>query len=108
MHGSSQSSNDIPATRGCGASCLPTAPTSQQVLDVLVEKGDWGKPMPRGKGRGVAPHDRRGRGGERRGQGRELPLGRLHEITSLGELDRSGLATLDAGALKLSGRRRPP
>ena len=29
----------------------------QQVLDVLVEKGDWGKPMPKGKGRGVAIHE---------------------------------------------------
>src|SRR5215471_4721639 len=29
----------------------------QRVLDVLVEKGDWGKPMPRGKGRGVAIHE---------------------------------------------------
>jgi isoquinoline 1-oxidoreductase subunit beta len=29
----------------------------QRVLDVLVEKGDWGKPMPKGKGRGVAVHD---------------------------------------------------
>jgi isoquinoline 1-oxidoreductase beta subunit len=29
----------------------------QRVLDVLVEKGDWGKPMPRGKGRGVAVHE---------------------------------------------------
>jgi isoquinoline 1-oxidoreductase subunit beta len=29
----------------------------QQVLDLLVEKGDWGKPMPRGKGRGVAIHE---------------------------------------------------
>jgi isoquinoline 1-oxidoreductase beta subunit len=29
----------------------------QQVLDVLVEKGDWGKPMPKGKGRGVAVHE---------------------------------------------------
>jgi CO/xanthine dehydrogenase Mo-binding subunit len=29
----------------------------QQVLDVLVEKGDWGKPMPRGKGRGIAIHE---------------------------------------------------
>jgi isoquinoline 1-oxidoreductase beta subunit len=29
----------------------------QRVLDVLVEKGDWGKPMPRGKGRGIAIHD---------------------------------------------------
>jgi len=29
----------------------------QQVLDLLVEKGDWGKPMPRGKGRGVAVHE---------------------------------------------------
>jgi hypothetical protein len=36
---------------------LPTAPTSQQVLDVLVEKGDWGKPMPGAKGRGVAIHE---------------------------------------------------
>src|SRR5438094_1185381 len=29
----------------------------QQVLDLLVEKGDWGKPLPAGKGRGVAIHD---------------------------------------------------
>jgi isoquinoline 1-oxidoreductase subunit beta len=29
----------------------------QRVLDVLVEKGDWGKPLPRGKGRGVAVHE---------------------------------------------------
>jgi isoquinoline 1-oxidoreductase beta subunit len=29
----------------------------QQVIDLLVEKGDWGKPMPRGKGRGVAVHE---------------------------------------------------
>ena len=29
----------------------------QQVLDVLVEKGDWGKPMPAGKGRGIAIHE---------------------------------------------------
>jgi isoquinoline 1-oxidoreductase subunit beta len=32
-------------------------PDFQRVLDVLVEKGDWGKPMPAGKGRGVAIHD---------------------------------------------------
>jgi isoquinoline 1-oxidoreductase subunit beta len=29
----------------------------QQVIDLLVEKGDWGKPMPRGRGRGVAVHE---------------------------------------------------
>ncbi len=29
----------------------------QQVIDLLVEKGDWGKPMPRGKGRGFAIHE---------------------------------------------------
>lgn len=29
----------------------------QQVIDLLVEKGDWGKPMPKGKGRGVALHE---------------------------------------------------
>jgi isoquinoline 1-oxidoreductase subunit beta len=29
----------------------------QQVIDLLVEKGDWGKPMPRGSGRGVAVHE---------------------------------------------------
>jgi isoquinoline 1-oxidoreductase subunit beta len=33
---------------------LAHRPDFQQVLDLLVEKGDWGKPMPRGKGRGVA------------------------------------------------------
>jgi isoquinoline 1-oxidoreductase subunit beta len=32
-------------------------PDFQRVLDVLVEKGDWGKPMPAGKGRGVAIHE---------------------------------------------------
>jgi isoquinoline 1-oxidoreductase subunit beta len=29
----------------------------QQVIDLLVEKSDWGKPMPPGKGRGVAVHE---------------------------------------------------
>jgi len=29
----------------------------QRVLDLLVDKGDWGKPMPPGKGRGIAIHD---------------------------------------------------
>jgi isoquinoline 1-oxidoreductase beta subunit len=29
----------------------------QQLIDVLVEKSDWGKPMPAGKGRGVAMHE---------------------------------------------------
>jgi len=33
---------------------LAHRPDFQQVLDVLVEKGDWGMPMPRGKGRGIA------------------------------------------------------
>jgi isoquinoline 1-oxidoreductase subunit beta len=36
---------------------LAHRPDFQRVLDVLVEKGDWGKPMPRGKGRGVAIHE---------------------------------------------------
>jgi isoquinoline 1-oxidoreductase beta subunit len=36
---------------------LAHRPDFQQVLDVLVEKGDWGKPMPRGRGRGVAVHE---------------------------------------------------
>jgi isoquinoline 1-oxidoreductase beta subunit len=29
----------------------------QQVMDLLAEKSDWGKPMPKGKGRGVAVHE---------------------------------------------------
>jgi isoquinoline 1-oxidoreductase beta subunit len=29
----------------------------QQLIDVLVEKSDWGKPMAAGKGRGVAMHE---------------------------------------------------
>src|SRR6266576_390141 len=36
---------------------LAHRPDFQQVIDVLVEKGDWGKPMPRGQGRGVAVHE---------------------------------------------------
>jgi isoquinoline 1-oxidoreductase subunit beta len=36
---------------------LAHRPDFQRVMDVLVEKGDWGKPMPRGKGRGVAVHE---------------------------------------------------
>ncbi len=36
---------------------LAHRPDFQQVLDLLVEKGDWGKPMPRGKGRGIAIHE---------------------------------------------------
>ncbi|HLH98914.1 MAG TPA: xanthine dehydrogenase family protein molybdopterin-binding subunit [Xanthobacteraceae bacterium] len=29
----------------------------QQVMDLLAEKGNWGEPMPAGKGRGVAVHE---------------------------------------------------
>jgi len=36
---------------------LAHRPDFQQVIDLLVEKGDWGKPMSRGKGRGVAIHE---------------------------------------------------
>ncbi len=36
---------------------LAHRPDFQQVIDLLVEKGDWGKPMPRGMGRGVAVHE---------------------------------------------------
>jgi isoquinoline 1-oxidoreductase beta subunit len=36
---------------------LAHRPDFQQVIDLLVEKGDWGTPMPRGKGRGVAVHE---------------------------------------------------
>jgi isoquinoline 1-oxidoreductase beta subunit len=36
---------------------LAHRPDFQQVIDLLVEKGDWGKPMPPGKGRGVAVHE---------------------------------------------------
>jgi isoquinoline 1-oxidoreductase beta subunit len=36
---------------------LAHRPDFQRVLDVLVDKGDWGKPMPKGKGRGVAVHE---------------------------------------------------
>ena len=36
---------------------LAHRPDFQRVLDVLVEKGDWGKPMPAGKGRGIAIHE---------------------------------------------------
>jgi len=33
---------------------LAHRPDFQQVLDVLVEKGDWGTPLPAGRGRGIA------------------------------------------------------
>lgn len=36
---------------------LAHRPDFQQVIDVLVEKSDWGKPMPKGMGRGVAVHE---------------------------------------------------
>jgi isoquinoline 1-oxidoreductase beta subunit len=36
---------------------LAHRPDFQQVMDVLAEKGDWGKPLPKGKGRGVAVHE---------------------------------------------------
>lgn len=36
---------------------LAHRPDFQQVIDLLVEKSDWGKPMPPGKGRGVAVHE---------------------------------------------------
>ena len=36
---------------------LAHRPDFQQVIDLLVEKSDWGTPMPKGKGRGVAVHE---------------------------------------------------
>jgi len=36
---------------------LAHRPDFQQVIDLLVEKSDWGKPMLPGKGRGVAVHE---------------------------------------------------
>jgi isoquinoline 1-oxidoreductase subunit beta len=36
---------------------LAHRPDFQRVLDLLVDKGDWGKPMPAGKGRGIAIHE---------------------------------------------------
>jgi len=36
---------------------LAHRPDFQRVLDLLVDKGDWGKPMPAGKGRGIAVHE---------------------------------------------------
>src|SRR5262245_48415892 len=36
---------------------LAHRPDFQRVLDVLVYKGDWGKSMPTGKGRGIAIHE---------------------------------------------------
>ncbi len=36
---------------------LAHRPDFQQVIDLLVEKGDWGKPMPPGQGRGVAMNE---------------------------------------------------
>jgi isoquinoline 1-oxidoreductase beta subunit len=36
---------------------LITRPDFLGVLDMLVEKSDWGKPMPKGKGRGIAIHE---------------------------------------------------
>jgi isoquinoline 1-oxidoreductase beta subunit len=36
---------------------LAHRPDFLYVLDTLAEKGDWGKPMPAGKGRGMAIHE---------------------------------------------------
>jgi isoquinoline 1-oxidoreductase subunit beta len=36
---------------------LEGKPDFLHVLDTLAEKGDWGKPMPAGKGRGIAIHE---------------------------------------------------
>jgi isoquinoline 1-oxidoreductase beta subunit len=36
---------------------LEGKPDFLRVLDMLAEKGDWGKPMPAGKGRGIAIHE---------------------------------------------------
>ena len=38
-------------------SLLAHRPDMLHVLDVLAEKGDWGKPLPAGKGRGIALHE---------------------------------------------------
>src|SRR5262249_34967025 len=36
---------------------LAERPDFLAVLDLLAEKGDWGKPMPAGRGRGMAIHE---------------------------------------------------
>ena len=36
---------------------LITRPDFLGVLDMLIEKSDWGKPLPKGKGRGIAIHE---------------------------------------------------
>jgi isoquinoline 1-oxidoreductase beta subunit len=36
---------------------LEDKPDFLKVLDTLAEKGDWGKPMPHGRGRGIAIHE---------------------------------------------------
>jgi isoquinoline 1-oxidoreductase subunit beta len=38
-------------------SLLSHRPDFLHVLDTLAEKGDWGKPMPAGRGRGIAIHE---------------------------------------------------
>ena len=38
----------------CGASCSKESPTGSSVLDTAAEKGGWGKPLPKGRGRGIA------------------------------------------------------
>ena len=35
---------------------LANEPRAQRVLKTVAEKGGWGKPMPKGKGRGIAQH----------------------------------------------------
>ena len=45
----------IPTSSAAG--CLPTRPDFLHVLDTLAEKGDWGKPLPAGSGRGIAIHE---------------------------------------------------
>jgi len=35
---------------------LGTSPRERGVLDIVAEKGHWGKPLPRGRGRGIAVH----------------------------------------------------
>ena len=40
-----------------GVNCSRIAPTSSRCSTRWSEKGDWGKPMPAGKGRGIAIHE---------------------------------------------------
>ena len=93
-------------------SLLMDRPDFIAVLDALADKGDWGKPLPKGVGRGLAIHESFGTivgeiaevavSGQRRDQGRAG--GRLRRLRPSGQSADRGDADRERRALRADRR----